>query len=195
MTRAPRCSAIAATYGGAIEGAHRNIELKARDDDPGRALAVCASLGAEECGVLVQRDTYFHVSHGRLKLREEAGAVPHLIAYERPDLSSQRESRYRIVELAPAEELKAALAAALGVKAVVEKERHLFLWEGNVRIHLDMVEGLGSFIEFEAIAATGRDLSREEAQVGTLRQAFGIEDADVIGGSYCDLMMAGDAGR
>jgi hypothetical protein len=42
--------------------------------------------------MLVQRDTYFHVPRGRLKLREEKGATPHLIAYERLDLSGQRES-------------------------------------------------------------------------------------------------------
>jgi predicted adenylyl cyclase CyaB len=88
--------------------------------------------------------------------------------------------------------LKTALSAALGVKVVVVKERRLFLWEGNVRIHLDQVDGLGSFIEFEAIASAGSDLSREEAQVKRLRQAFEIGDADVIGGSYCDLALAKD---
>jgi adenylate cyclase, class 2 len=62
----------------------------------------------------------------------------------------------------------------------------LFLWKG-VRIHLDKVDGLGSFVEFEAVAPTGSDLSHEEKQVTALRQAFGIGDADVIGGSYCDL--------
>jgi adenylate cyclase class IV len=85
--------------------------------------------------VLVQRDTYFHAPRGRLKLREEEGAISHLIAYERPDLAGQRESRYRIVEVDNAEELKTALSGSLGMKVVVEKERQLFIWEGNVRIH------------------------------------------------------------
>lgn len=152
----------------------------------------CQSLGAEDRGVLTQRDTYFNASHGRLKLREEEGARPHLIAYERPDLSGQRESRYRIVEVQDAEELKAALAGALNIKVVVAKERRLFVWEGNVRIHLDAVEGLGSFIEFEAIASAGSDLSREEAQVAKLREAFGITDADLIASSYSDLALAED---
>ena len=39
--------------------------------------------------------------------------------------------------------LRAALDAALGTLAVVEKERHLLLWQ-SVRIHLDQVKGLGS---------------------------------------------------
>ncbi len=152
---------------------------------------VCESLGAEDRGVLVQRDTYFNAHNGRLKLREEEGAAPHLIAYERPDRAGRRESRYRIVEVARVEELKASLVAALGIKVVVAKERRLFLWESNVRIHLDQVEGLGSFIEFEAVAPADSDLSQEESQATQLRTAFEIDDADVIGGSYCDLALGG----
>ena len=49
----------------------RNIELKALDPDPARSLAVCRELGAEDKGVLRQRDTYFRTRAGRLKLREE----------------------------------------------------------------------------------------------------------------------------
>lgn len=158
-------------------------------------MATCEAIGAEAQGVLVQRDTYFHAPRGRLKLREENGATPHLIAYERPDLNVQRESRYRIVEVEDAEELKAALAGALGVKVVVAKERRLFLWEGNVRIHLDAVEGMGDFIEFEAVAPPGSDLSREQAQVATLHNEFRVTDADLIGGSYSDLVLAEDAAR
>ena len=49
----------------------RNIELKAFDPDPGRSLAVVLGLGARDRGVIHQRDTYFKVASGRLKLREE----------------------------------------------------------------------------------------------------------------------------
>lgn len=152
----------------------------------------CEAIGAEAQGVLIQRDTYFNAANGRLKLREQRGDKPHLIVYERPDLSGQRESRYRIVEVENGEELKVALASALGVKVVVAKERRLFLWEGNVRIHLDAVEGMGDFIEFEAVAKPGSDLVREEAQVATLRNEFGVTDTDLIGGSYSDLALAED---
>jgi len=61
------------------------------------------------------------------------------------------------------------------------------LWE-RVRIHLDQVAGLGAFIEFEAIADATSDLSHQEAQVARLRQAFEIDDGDLVGGSYCDLV-------
>ena len=69
----------------------RNIELKASDPDPERSLAVVLGLGARDRGLLRQRDTYFRVTTGRLKLREEdpGGAV--LIQYDRVDADEARE--------------------------------------------------------------------------------------------------------
>ncbi|MGH2938050.1 MAG: hypothetical protein ACRDPE_08015 [Solirubrobacterales bacterium] len=86
----------------------RNLELKARDRDPARSLQVCRDLGAEDNGTLVQQDTYFEVPRGRLKLREEPDVVATLIASERPDLSGNKESRYRLVEVPEPVELRAA---------------------------------------------------------------------------------------
>jgi adenylate cyclase class 2 len=154
------------------------------------------AIGAEPQGVLIQRDTYFRARHGRLKLREEEGARAHLIAYERPDRSGQRESRYRIVTVEKAGEIKATLAIALGVEAVVAKDRRLFIWEG-VRIHLDRVDRLGHFVEFEAPTnSKGTDTSGAEARVESLRRALEIEPGALVAGSYCDLVLAlpgGDA--
>jgi adenylate cyclase, class 2 len=157
-------------------------------------LAVCKALGAQAHGVLIQRDTYFYAPHGRLKLREEEGATPHLIAYERPDQAGQRASSYWIAHVDRVDEMKATLSSALGIKVVVAKRRCLFLWK-EVRIHLDEVEGLGNFIEFEAVAPDGSDLSREEAHVAAMRREFAVDDSDLIDGSYCDLALAGATQR
>ena len=46
--------------------------------------------------MLHQRDTYFNVPHGRLKLREE-GERAWLIPYDRSDAGEARLSRYRLV--------------------------------------------------------------------------------------------------
>jgi adenylate cyclase class IV len=168
----------------------RNVELKAWDRDPARALAVCRGLGAADRGVLVQRDTYFVVPRGRLKLREESPpSRAELVQYERPDDADARVSRYRLVPIADADALREALAAALGVWVVVEKERHLFLWEG-VRIHLDDVRGLGRLLEFEAVAAAGSDLAAETARVARLREAFALRDEDLVPTSYSALLLA-----
>jgi len=163
----------------------RNLELKARDRDPSRSLKVCESLGAEEQGLLLQQDTYFEVPRGRLKLRRESDATAQLISYERRDLPGQRESRFRIVEVAEPTELEGALKATLGIKVVVSKQRRLFLL-GDVRIHLDLVVDLGDFIEFEAVGGH-TDPARFEDVLSGLCSSFGIEDADLVAGSYSDL--------
>jgi predicted adenylyl cyclase CyaB len=173
-----------------MQGERRNLELKAVDRDPERSLRVCAKLGAEDAGALRQRDTYFTVPHGRLKLRREGNGTAHLIAYERSDDPGQRESRYRIVEVEDDRGLEAALAAGIGIDGSVSKTRRLYLYRG-VRIHLDAVDGLGAYIEFEGVAAPGiSDLSDFERLLSDLRRAFGIEDADLIGKSYRELMLA-----
>lgn len=154
-----------------------------------RSLQVCRDLGAEDKGTLPQRDTYFAVPRGRLKLREEPDAVATLIAYERPDLSGNKESRYRLVAVPEPAELRAALADALGITVVVDKARRLFIHEG-VRIHLDRVEGLGDFIELEGVAGDGEDPSRFTELLDDLRGAFGIGDEDLRRESYSDLLQA-----
>jgi adenylate cyclase class 2 len=164
----------------------RNLELKAKDRDPTRSLRVCRELGAEDRGTLTQRDTYFEVPRGRLKLREEPAAAT-LIAYERPDLPGNKESRYRLVEAPDPAELRAALESVLGIVVVVSKTRRLFLHR-NVRIHLDRVAGLGDFIEFEAVVADGEDPARFTGPLDDLRAAFDIRDEDLVQASYSDLL-------
>jgi adenylate cyclase class IV len=61
----------------------RNIELKARCPDLNAAREAARRLGAEFAGTLEQRDTYFVVPHGRLKLRQTAGHGAELVAYAR----------------------------------------------------------------------------------------------------------------
>jgi homotetrameric cytidine deaminase len=169
----------------------RNVELKAHDPDPGRTLERALAAGAEERGLLRQRDTYFGVAHGRLKLREEEPGGATLIAYERPDAASERVSDYRLVPVAEPGPLRDALAAANGVAVVVVKQRRLLLWEETVRIHLDEVRGLGSFLELEAVAPPGSDLTRERAQVARLRELLEVPGDALVEGSYADALRAG----
>jgi adenylate cyclase class 2 len=171
------------------ESARRNVELKAVDPDPERSLAVCRSLGAEDHGVLVQRDTYFAVAHGGLKLREQTPGAPHLIQFERADRPEQRLSRYRVIGVDDGPAARAALSAALGVRAVVAKRRRLFLWRG-VRIHLDEVEGLGTFLELEAVAPPASDLAAEHQLVAELRGAFAVTDDRLRSTGYAAQLAA-----
>jgi homotetrameric cytidine deaminase len=84
--------------------------------------------------------------------------------------------------------LREALDAALGTLVVVDKHRHLLLYE-NVRIHLDEVEGLGAFVELEGVAPADSDLTREHELVSRLRAELGLGDPVAV--SYSDLLLDG----
>jgi adenylate cyclase class IV len=170
-------------HNGYVAAPRRNVELKATDPDRARSIDACRALDAEDMGTIWQRDSYFAVPHGGLKLREEHPGRPHLIQFSRTDEPQQRESRYRIIDVDDAQMLLAALSDAIGLTVVVSKCRHLFLWQG-VRIHLDEVEQLGTFIELEAVAPPESDLSREHRLIEELRTILQIKDERLVGDGY-----------
>lgn len=127
-----------------------------------------------------------------MKLREIDGQGSQLIAYSRADQTEPRASDYSIVPVADANALRQALATALGERVVVDKAREVYL-HANVRIHLDRVRSLGTFIEFEAVLDAAEDLSVGEAQVRDLVAHFGLVASDCVPGSYSDLLLTGGA--
>jgi homotetrameric cytidine deaminase len=178
----------------------RNIEIKARDPQPARTLELALALGADDRGEIAQIDTYFARARGRLKLREQEPGDAELIQYRRADTPGARESEYRRVPAGDAAALREALDAALGTLVVVRKRRRLLLHE-NVRIHLDEVDGLGTFVELEAVAETGAefsavaepvaDLAAEHDEVSRLRAALEVSDDALVPESYSDLLLGG----
>jgi homotetrameric cytidine deaminase len=167
-----------------------NVELKARDPDPDATAARCLALGATPAGTLHQRDSYFLARHGRLKLRTETDGAAELIAYRRPDDAEAAESSYVLAQVSDSDTLAEALDAALGTTVVVSKRRRLFLWEG-VRIHLDEVEELGTFIEFEAVLPDAGDPATARAKVARLRSELAIGDDALVAVGYADLLLDG----
>jgi predicted adenylyl cyclase CyaB len=167
----------------------RNLELKARYVDHVGAETVLEKLGATREWSLRQVDTYFVVPRGRLKLREQEGRdAAELIAYDRPNETAVRASDYQLVSVSDPIALKLALTRTLGVRVVVAKQRTLWMWH-NVRIHLDHVESLGTFLEFEAVLASPDEPegpSRE--RLNQLTCALQIRDEDRIAASYSDLL-------
>jgi predicted adenylyl cyclase CyaB len=164
-----------------------NLEIKARHADLAGARDRLLQFGAKFAGLEAQTDTYFRVPHGRLKLREIDGQSAVLIWYERPDRASARSSHYHLVPVADAAGLRSALSAALGVRGTVCKRREIYLYQ-NVRIHLDAVAGLGSFVEFEAVLGADRDLNAAQAMLDQLSAALGIDRKDYLAPSYADLL-------
>jgi adenylate cyclase, class 2 len=70
---------------------------------------------------------------------------------------------------------------------VVTKSRRLFLFEG-VRIHLDRVDVLGVFIEFEAVVPEDEDPANYTRLLDTLRERLAIRPEDLQRESYSDLL-------
>ena len=169
-------------------GERQNIELKVADDDPAATERACRALGAVDHGVLEQRDTYYAVEQGRLKLREDlAGGTGELIFYLRPDESGLRSSRYWRAPTADPAALADLLTAAHGVDGVVTKRRRLFVYR-NVRIHLDEVEGLGSFVELESVLEdAGRESDDEAQALAAVVRALDLGAREAIAGGYADL--------
>jgi len=171
-----------------------NIELKARYPDRERAERVCERLKASHVHVEVQTDTYFSMGAYRMKLRESSLGKHWIIWYHRPNRGGSRKSSYRLFSVTDPAEKRRIFEAQMGVKAVVEKERTLYMFE-NVRIHLDRVAGLGDFLELEAVLADESEVADGHAKIEKLRAAFGINEEDLISGSYSDLVAAAPARR
>jgi adenylate cyclase class IV len=160
-----------------------NLELKARLPSLEQADRRARSIGASLLEEIRQTDTYFAVPNGRLKLREFDDGRSELIFYERPEVAPERQSSYSRIPLPSGTRLVPLLAKAVGIVTVVRKERRVFLYRG-ARIHLDRVDGMGTFLEFEVPleqGTPGEPLMRE------LRSLFAIEDAHVLQASYADL--------
>ncbi len=166
---------------------NRNIELKCRCRDLAVALKVVQAMSPiTDTGIQHQIDTYFPVPHGRLKLREIVGVRAELIWYDRSNEARSRKSDYRLTPISHPQELKISLTAALGIRGQVIKRRHVLLWH-NVRIHLDEVEQLGSFVEFEAVISPGENEPTGYARLKHLCEVLQLAEADYLDRSYADL--------
>lgn len=170
-------------------GFRLNVEIKARCLDHDAVRSVLDGMGSRLVGTDHQVDTYFRVPVGRLKLRE--GNIENsLIHYLRPDQSGPKTSDVLLYRVAPDPALKAVLERALGVLVVVDKRREIRFVD-NVKIHLDTVQGLGTFLEIEAIDADGSRTEAELlAQCEAFMAAFGVADADLEQQSYSDLLLS-----
>lgn len=163
----------------------QNLEIKARIKSRQEAQTVAEQLGANFSCEIEQVDTYFKVPDGRLKLREFGDGRGELIFYRRPEQELNRWSTYSIYPSPDASQMRLILSEALGVITVVKKSRIVYIWK-NARIHLDRVEDLGDFLEFEVLVIHGEE--QAEDLMKELRRNFNIADANIIRCSYADLL-------
>lgn len=167
-----------------------NIEIKAKCFHPEKVEAFLLSNGARFVGLDHQKDTYFNVPTGRLKLRQ--GNIENsLIFYNRPDQEGPKQSDFSLSKISDGIATEAVLEKALGVKVVVDKYRKIF-YINNVKFHLDNVPGLGSFVEIEAgnLADASKTIEDLKEQCDFYMKAFEVAESDLIHHSYSDMILA-----
>jgi len=165
-----------------------NIEFKAAANKLAELEAILQQHNPLFIGEDHQIDTYFNVLKGRLKLRE--GNIENaLIHYERQDFAGAKSSHVLLYQHEPDKMLKEILIKTLGIKAVVDKRRKIYFIE-NVKFHFDTVEGLGTFVEVEAIDKDG-SIGKEklQAQCDKYAALFNISKKDFASVSYSDMIL------
>ena len=165
----------------------RNVEIKARVADldavEARARAI-ATHGPEE---IFQDDTFFACTRGRLKLRDFGDGRGQLIHYARADEAGPKLSEYSIAPTAEPAALREALARALEIPGRVVKRRRLYLVD-RTRVHLDVVEGLGTFVELEVVLRDSESVEEGTAVARKLLEQLGVAEGQLVTGAYLDLL-------
>jgi predicted adenylyl cyclase CyaB len=164
-----------------------NIEIKARVHDFSTLRQKAEQLSDIPCQVITQEDTFFNCPDGRIKLRELTPQHAQLVYYQRPDVTGPKHSEYHIFETDNPSELKDILQRAYGVCGVVSKVRYLYL-VGQTRLHLDVVQGLGEFMELEVVLKPGQSDAEGQAIARDLMQQLDIREQDLVESAYMDLL-------
>jgi predicted adenylyl cyclase CyaB len=165
----------------------QNIEIKARLHDRENVERRLTALGARRMWVRRQKDTFFSVPTGWLKIREAEGRPAEVISYRRAtDEAGPRVSDFDVILVENAPTWTRLLGRALPIDKVVEKERTLWLYE-HTRVHLDRVDRLGEFLELETVIE-GIPATEAEAETARIVETLGIESADLVSVPYRDLI-------
>jgi len=163
----------------------QNVEFKAELRDLPLARSICLALGAMPIATLEQTDTYYKLPAGRLKRREVPEEPTQYIFYHRPDRTQAKLSQFTIYNESEAMLLYGVHNLPEWLR--VKKSRELLMLD-NVRIHLDRVDGLGVFLEFEALVSPSNHVGRCHEALAILRRELSTVLGEPISCGYSDLL-------
>ena len=168
----------------------KNVEIKARLHSKERYDAVCSiaeKLSGTKPTILVQEDTFFEASLGRLKLRILGKHDGQLICYDRLNIKGPKVSTYDIFETKEPTSLRRVLQSSLGSLGTVEKTRKLYML-GQTRVHCDSVLELGFYIELEVVLQDSQSAEEGQAIAKDIMMQLEIRPEDLIDVAYLDLL-------
>ena len=165
----------------------RNIEIKARIASVAALTERAAALADGGPTEILQDDTFFNCPSGRLKLRTFANNTGELIFYRRSDEHGPKQSYYVRTPTTAPDSLRETLTLAYGTVGRVRKRRTLYL-AGRTRIHLDVVEHLGDFLELEVVLREDESPDTGIHEAGDFMRRLGVQPSQLIDRAYVDLL-------
>lgn len=108
------------------------------------------------------------------------------VSYKGPRMRSSAKTRLELT--ASAEGDVESILEALGFRkiAAVRKSREYYAY-GSLTVSLDRVEGLGEFVEIEAVASSEASIKEAEAEIAALAERLGLKDK--VDETYLELVL------
>lgn len=161
-----------------------NLELKISVASHQKLKEILREINAEYKGLLNQKDVYYSVPDGLLKLRIENGDES-LIFYNRNEKALNRWSDYNLIKFRDSGGEK-FFSNVFRVEVVVQKKRELFIYD-NTRIHIDTVKSLGRFLELETLVINSKTDARKRFK--KIVELLDINESNQIRKSYRNLLI------
>lgn len=163
-----------------------SVEYRAELRDAVFASSILRKLGATRIISLDIVDTYFNIPTGTLKQREAKSEPTDFIFYERKALASPRLCTFTIYSKEAAKERYGV--QPLPVLTRVMKHRSMYML-GNVRMHIDDVEDVGTFMEFETLVSREVNARKCHQLINGLRVKMAPLLGEPISQRYADLVL------
>lgn len=162
-----------------------NLELKVKAPSFTPIKKILKEIDAKKISLLKQKDVYYKIDNGLLKLRSE-GDEHKLIFYNRNESNKNRWSDFKLLFIND-NSAGEFLSNIFEVEAIVQKKRELYMYD-NTRIHLDTVEKLGTFLELETLLIGSKDDAKRRFKY--IKQKLELHHYEELRTSYRNLILA-----
>lgn len=162
-----------------------NLELKIKVENHHNIKQILEKISSTFETILNQKDIYYKIDKGLLKLRIENGNYS-LIKYNREEQKKDRWSNYYVVNI-EGKETELLFSSLFPIETEVIKKRELYMYK-DTRIHLDTVKKLGKFIELETVVRDSKEHAKE--LFDEMVELLNLDLNNQIRSSYRDLILA-----